>query len=208
MLDNLHVEILNNKQRKLLPWLHEFIDDFGLVGGTAFALQIGHRQSIDFDLFACKEFDNLSLQKIILKKKKIQKVFVDHKGELTVLIEGVKVTFLYYPFKIKFSRSAAGFIKMPDLLTLSALKAYALGRRAKWKDYVDLYFIFKYYHSLEEVVAAAVKIFGSSFNEKIFRSQLAYFHDLDYSESVVFQPEFLVSEMKIKKFLTAASLEK
>jgi hypothetical protein len=208
MPDNLHVEILNNNQHKLLPWLHEFIDDFGLVGGTAFALQIGHRQSIDFDLFSNREFDNLRLQKIILKKKKIERVFVDHRGELTVLIEGVKITFLYYPFKIKFSQSVANFIKMPNLLVLVALKAYALGRRAKWKDYVDLYFILKYYHSLEEVIVAAVKIFGSSFNEKIFRSQLAYFKDLDYSESVVFQPEFLVSEIKIKKFLTAVSLEK
>lgn len=208
MPDNLHVEILNDKQRKLLPWLREFTDDFGLVGGTAFALQIGHRQSIDFDLFSCKEFDNLTLQKKILKKKKIEHVFVDHQGELTVLIEGVKVTFLYYPFKIRFSQPVVSFIKMPNLLTLSALKAYALGRRAKWKDYVDLYFILKYYHSLGEVIDTAAKIFGSSFNEKIFRSQLAYFQDLDYSESVVFQPEFFVSETKIKKFLTAASLEK
>lgn len=125
-----------------------------------------------------------------------------------MLIEGVKITFLYYPFKIKFSQPVSSFIKMPNLLTLSALKAYALGRRAKWKDYVDLYFILKYYHSLAEVVAVSTKIFGSSFNEKIFRSQLAYFQDLDYSESVVFQPDFFVSETEIKKFLTAASLEK
>ena len=208
MPDNLHVEILNDKQRKLLPWLREFATDFGLVGGTAFALQIGHRESIDFDLFSCKEFDNLRLQKMILKKKKIEHVFVDHQGELTVLIEGVKVTFLYYPFKIKFSQPMASFIKMPSLLTLSALKAYALGRRAKWKDYVDLYFILKYYYSLEKVTARAAKIFGHSFNEKIFRSQLAYFKDLDYSESVVFRPDFSVSETEIKKFLTTASLKK
>lgn len=208
MPEKIQIDVLDEKQRKLLPWLREFSDDFGMVGGTAFALQIGHRQSIDFDLFSCKEFDNLRLQKIILKKKKIERVFIDHQGELTVLIEGVKITFLYYPFKIKFSQSVASFIKMPDLLTLAALKAYALGRRAKWKDYVDLYFILKYYHSLKEVTAMAVKIFGHNFNEKIFRSQLAYFKDLDYSESVVFQPGFSVSESEIKKFLTSASLGK
>jgi len=113
----LRLEILNDKQRKLLPWLHEFAGDFGLVGGTAFALQIGHRQSIDFDLFSLEEFDNLRLQKKILKKKKIERVFIDHKGELTVLIEGVKVTFLHYPFKIKFTQPVAKFINMSDLLT-------------------------------------------------------------------------------------------
>lgn len=206
MLDNLHIEILNDKQKKLLPWLREFADDFGLVGGTAFALQIGHRQSIDFDLFSCKEFDNLTLQKKILKKKKIEHVFVDHQGELTVLIEGVKVTFLYYPFKIKFSQPVAGFIKMPDLLTLSALKAYALGRRAKWKDYVDLYFIMRDFHGINEIVGKGNQIFGSEFNEKIFKVQLAYFKDINYEETVRYMPGVEISDAKIKKGLKKFSL--
>ncbi|MCB6599156.1 hypothetical protein LI118_17050, partial [Erysipelatoclostridium ramosum] len=72
-------------------------------------------------------------------------------------------------------------IKLPDLLTLAAMKAYALGRRAKWKDYVDLYFAMKDYFPISAIVKKAKGIFGAEFNEKIFRAQLAYFKDIDYS---------------------------
>ena len=48
----MHREILNKKQIELLPLIHNFNERFGLVGGTAIALQIGHRESIDLDLFS------------------------------------------------------------------------------------------------------------------------------------------------------------
>jgi hypothetical protein len=50
----MHPEILSKEQLELLPFLGQFNKRFFLVGGTAIALQIGHRQSIDFDLF-CAE---------------------------------------------------------------------------------------------------------------------------------------------------------
>jgi len=50
----MHKEILNNNQIELLPLIGEFSKQFILVGGTAIGLQIGHRQSIDFDLFSNK----------------------------------------------------------------------------------------------------------------------------------------------------------
>ena len=53
----MHKEILTAKQTGLLPVIKTFSKDFGLVGGTAIALYIGHRQSIDFDLFSLKMFD-------------------------------------------------------------------------------------------------------------------------------------------------------
>jgi len=59
-----------------------------------------------------------------------------------------------------------------------------------------------------EVLAAANKIFGHNFNEKIFRTQLAYYKDLDYSEPVIFQSDFSVSEAAVRKFLAGVSLEK
>ncbi|MFA5024683.1 MAG: nucleotidyl transferase AbiEii/AbiGii toxin family protein [Patescibacteria group bacterium] len=202
----MHVDILNARQKKLLPWLKEFGSDFGFAGGTSLALQIGHRRSIDFDLFSLARFDNLDLQKRIFKKKKIDKVLVDHEGELTVIIKGVKVTFLHYPFPVVFPVPLEGTINMPDILTSAALKAYALARRAKWKDYVDLYFILKSFYGLPEIIRKAQKIFKDNFNEKIFRTQLAYFKDLDYSEKVVYRPGYKVTETVIKKFLTKISL--
>ncbi len=50
----MHKEILNANQIKLLPIIGEFSKQFILVGDTAIGLQIGHRQSIDFDLFTSK----------------------------------------------------------------------------------------------------------------------------------------------------------
>ena len=78
----------------------------------------------------------------------------------------VKLTFFHYPFEIKFNMNFENIIAMPDLLTLAAMKAYALGRRPKWKDYVDLYFIMDKKHKLAEIIKKAKNIFGNEFNER------------------------------------------
>ena len=200
----MYQEILNDKQKNLLPAIESF-NDFGLVGGTGVALQLGHRRSIDFDLFSNKDFKNIQIKKKIVSKGKIEQVFVDQKDEYTVLINGVKTTFLFYPFKIDFKVSF-GKIKIADLLTIAALKAYALGRRAKWKDYVDIYFILKQY-SIKDVVNKADSIFGSEFNEKIFRAQLSYFEDIDYSEEIEYLPGYEVDEKEVKRVLMEKSLD-
>ncbi len=110
-------------------------------------------------------------------------------------------------FKIKFSKKIDKVIPMADLLTLASLKAYALGRRAKWKDYVDLYFITKDYYSLKKIIKNTEKIFGNNFNEKIFRSQLAYFKDIDYSEKVDYVKGMKVEDSIVRKELIKLSLE-
>lgn len=202
----MHLEILNEQQVKLLPILKSFNKDFCLVGDTAIALHIGHRKSVDFDLFSFKSINGLSIQRKVLQaKRNIERVFVDEQGEFTVLIDGVKVTFLQYPFKFDFQEGIE-VIKLPDLLTLAALKAYALGRRAKWKDYVDMYFILSNYFSMKAVVQKTSIIFGNSFNEKIFREQLAYFKDIDYSERVEYVKGFEVADSTIKRALIEFSL--
>jgi Domain of unknown function (DUF1814). len=204
----MHKNILSAEQLNFLTFLKQFSRDFGLAGGTAVALHLGHRRSLDFDLFSVKEFDNAAIQKKISKSKKIQKVFVDHAGEYTVLVDGIKLTFLHYPFSIEFADKLDDFIKMPDLITLAALKAYALGRRSKWKDYVDLYFIMKNKIGLKKIIKKAEKIFGNNFNEKIFRVQLSYFKDLDYSEKVDYLPGFKMSDEKIRNELSAIAMER
>ncbi|MEK7189381.1 MAG: nucleotidyl transferase AbiEii/AbiGii toxin family protein [Patescibacteria group bacterium] len=205
----MHKEILTKTQIQLLPLAAKFIKNFGLVGGTAIALQIGHRRSVDFDLFALKQFDNASIRKIVIENgQKIDKALKDEAEQFTFLVNGVQFTFLYYPFNIKFSEKFENIFKMPNLLTLAAMKAYALGRRAKWKDYVDLYFIINKYHSIEKIVNKGKEIFANEFNERIFREQLGYFDDMDYSEEVDFLSGQEVDEKKIKKKLTEFSLER
>lgn len=202
----MHKEILTKEQVKLLPLAKTFRKNFGLVGGTAIALQIGHRRSIDFDFFTRKNFQNTDIRKAVVKNgSKIGKVYKDEAGQFTFLADSVQLTFLHYPFAIGFPERFEG-IKMPDLLTLAAMKAYALGRRAKWKDYVDLHMILQARHSMKQMVKRAKDIFGNEFNERIFREQLGYFDDIDYSEEVVFLPGCEVSENKIKEELMSLSL--
>lgn len=203
----MHKEILTEEQIKLLPLVHKFNKNFGLVGGTAIALHIGHRQSIDFDLFSLKEFSNLKVRSQIARTgEHIGKVYKDEKGQFTFFVNQVQFTFFHYPFPIEFSQPLDKIISVPDILTLAAMKAYALGRRAKWKDYVDLYFVLSFHHSVKEISKKGREIFAGEFNERIFREQLGYFNDIDYREEVVFLPGFEVSDKKIKKALTEFSV--
>lgn len=197
----LHKEILNKEQLELLPLVSDFKKTFYLVGGTAIALQIGHRQSIDFDLF---KKGTLNITAILNKvsKYKLKPIITRRVNEqLNLVLNGVKITFFDYPFDIETSKKLDNIITMPSLLELAAMKAYELGRRSKWKDYVDLYYILSEFHSIKEISQRAKEIFGDLFSEKQFRAQLGFFEDVDYSE----KKEFIgkgVSETKVKKTLT------
>jgi len=98
-----------------------------------------------------------------------------------------------------------GIISMPDLITLGAMKAFALGKRAKWKDYVDLYYIFHTVPYLK-LIEKTKKLFGNAFNEKLFRVQLSYVEDIDYSEEVEFMSTFEVAQEDIQTYLAEISL--
>ena len=203
----MHKEILTKEQIEFLPLLKLFSKDFGLVGGTATALHIGHRRSIDFDLFTDKYFNNLTIQKKIKKNVKIDNILVNRLDELTFVIKGVKFTFFHYPYKINYSERLNNTIKFPDLLTLAAMKVFSLGHRAKWKDYVDLYFVMKNYYDIPKIIRKAEQIFSSEFNEKLFRVQLAYFKDIDYTEKVIYMKGFESDDEIIKKKLIEFSLK-
>jgi hypothetical protein len=122
-------------------------------------------------------------------------------------INGVTVTFFHYPYPVEHPEMLEGIISMPSLLSLSAMKAFALGRRAKWKDYVDLYFMLKDYFAVKEISMEAERIFGQLFSGKLFRAQLAFHKDVDYSEPVEYLPGFEVDDQEIKDFLIDKSLQ-
>ena len=200
-------EILTEAQSKLLPIVKLFSKKFGLVGGTAIALHLGHRESIDYDLFTFDDFTNQKIRRKISRIAKINAIFRDETGQFTFAINDIRFTFFQFPYKINYSESFGDIIKLPDILTLAAMKAFALGRRAKWKDYVDLYFIMKANHTISQITAKGVEIFGNEFNEKIFRTQLAYFGDIDYSEEIIYKDGFSTDDEIIKKVLVEFSLE-
>lgn len=203
----MHNEILSPEQSAVLNIVKLFSDDFGLVGGTAIALHLGHRESIDFDLFTFEEFINQKIRRTISHVAKIDAILRDETGQFTLVLNNVRFTFFQFPYKINYSESLGKIVKLPDILTLAAMKAFALGRRAKWKDYVDLYFILKAHHTVSEITAKGVEVFGNEFNEKIFRTQLAYFKDIDYSEQIIYKDGFSTEDEIIKKALVEFSLD-
>lgn len=193
--------ILSDQQKKMVDLVKQFSNDFYLVGGTALALQLGHRRSIDFDLFSRVAFDSNKIKSIVQQNWEINQVYVNSKNELTMMVENVKMTWYKYDFNIPLGVSWSEVIKMPDILHIAAMKAYALGHRAKWKDYVDLYFVFQKY-GFNEVTTLTTKIFGRGlFDERLLREQLVYYDDVSFKEEVEFISGFEVSTDEIKKFL-------
>jgi hypothetical protein len=180
----MHLEILSPNQYKQLELLKTFKKEFTLVGGTAIALQMGHRKSIDFDLFKQKGLQKQKIKSQLQHYKPPYKLLFENPEGLHVMLEDVKWTFFQYPFPVYQNLLQFEFFKTPDLLTLAAMKAYALGRRAKWKDYVDLHQLLIEKFSISQIAQKASDIFGNAFSEKLFRVQLAYFKDIDYSEPI------------------------
>lgn len=202
----MQTNILTEKQLELLPYLKEFRRKFYLVGGTAIAIHIGHRRSIDFDLFCTTPFQHRDIHNKIFRFPFSKNKIFEDSDQIHFFINDIKVTFFYYPYPILHDVDLKKIITMPDLASLAAMKAFALGRRAKWKDYVDLYFLIKDHFSIETISESALKYFGGLFSEKLFREQLAFHKDIDFTEPV----EYLTtepSEQDIKQFLLDKALE-
>lgn len=180
----MHSEILSDRQQDLLSLMAQFRREYYLVGGTAIALYIGHRRSIDFDLFkfsAINHKRNLDRIAATPFKHIVTRRVME---QMNLIVNDVKVTFFQYPFPVTPTEHFDKYFRLPSLLQLAAMKAYALGRRSKWKDYVDLYFLLREHFTIADITDAATQLFGELYSEKMFRSQLCYFDDIDYSEAV------------------------
>lgn len=202
----MYKNIFSQSQVEMLPLIKQFSSDYYLVGGTALALQYGHRRSLDFDLFTTGTFENQAIIRKIRRNYTINKIHVNESGQLTLIANGVKLTFYQYEYPIVHNEKFEEVITMPDDLSIAAMKAFALGQRSKWKDYVDLFFVFKR-HSLQDVIDKAHQYFGEGeFNDKLFRGQLDFHQDISYVEPVDWTPGFEVSQEEILSTLSKISL--
>ena len=180
-----------------------------MVGGTAIALYLGHRRSIDFDLFTVSNYKkNTIINSIKHDGFKVQRMLYEDGEQLDLVVNDVKLTFLEYPFDVHPSLSFEEIITLPSLINLASMKAYALGRRAKWKDYVDLYFVLRDICSLSDLIDNTRELFGELFNQKLFREQLSYFEDIDYSENIDYWSGHSIDDKSIKEFLVRLATEK
>lgn len=195
----MHPEVLSDKGREIFPALKNF-KDFYLAGGTGLSLQIGHRISIDFDLFSSKEIPKSLLdkaRKVFSGKSVIPSV--NNTDELTVFIDDIKVTFLKYPFPVLFNLVDYKGVKLLNLKEIAVTKAYTIGRRGSYKDYIDLYFVIKEnYSSLNEIIEIAEKKYKEEFNSRLFLEQLIYFEDIEDIEIIFLKDR--VDKHEVEKF--------
>ena len=123
----------------------EVFKDFFLVGGTALALQMGHRESEDLDLFTQKELNIPEIQKYLTKHFSENYQLLNSQNMIyQVLIDEIKVDFVHHPFKLVepvFRDNQIIFLGKKDI---AAMKLHAIetsGNRAK--DFIDVYFLLK-----------------------------------------------------------------
>ncbi|MFZ4106987.1 MAG: hypothetical protein ACOYK3_11375, partial [Flavobacterium sp.] len=96
----MHLNILNKNQVELLTFISLFKREYYLVEGTAIALHIGHRESIDFDLFKLSTLRKNDIYKKIFASKLNFKFGYENYEQLNLNIKEVKFTFFSFPHKI------------------------------------------------------------------------------------------------------------
>jgi len=193
----MYLEALKSKQREVFKKLSNF-SEFYLTGGTALALQIGHRISLDFDLFSEKKLPTTLLRKIrrVFREFKIVVIF-KHSEQISVLINGTKVDFVKYKFPPLLKLIKFKGIKMAQVPEIGAMKAYALSYRATFKDYIDLYFILKNKHStLNRIKEIGEKKYGTDFNFRLFLEQLIYLKDVKEEKIEFLKEKVTLSQME------------
>ena len=198
----MHTEALTGSAKALLPPFKN-LQGFYLAGGTALALQLGHRISVDFDFFSEKEVpvDLLKLVEQFFVGMGSQHVLVNNKDELTLTINETKTTFLYYPFPLLYPLVEWDVIKLASIQEIAAMKAYTIGRRGTFKDYIDLYYILKFGITINNIIKDAEKKYKDAFNARLFLEQLVYLDDITDTEIIFLKSP--VSKEQVGDFFEA-----
>lgn len=151
--------------------------DFYLVGGTSLALQLGHRNSIDIDLFSQRSFDPSSL--ISLLGQSFQ-FLVDAESPNTLLthVNSIKVDFITHAYplvKAPVSEEGITYLSKEDI---AAMKLNAIaGSGQRLKDFIDVYFLLEYLSVNDMLECYAIKYPNS--NTLIALKAISYFNDID-----------------------------
>ncbi|HUH17985.1 nucleotidyl transferase AbiEii/AbiGii toxin family protein [Albibacterium sp.] len=156
--------------------------DLRLVGGTALALQIGHRKSIDIDLFGvitADEFDVSSQiasigDTTILRKSTNISIY---------LIKGIKIDIVNYSYHWIENPVIEDGLLLADIKDIAAMKIAAITGRGTKKDFVDLYFLLRYFN-LNQILDFYRKKYPDGSDFLVLKS-LSYFIDADNDEDPV-----------------------
>lgn len=178
----IHYEILPQEQKRIYKNL-SFLKNKGFIlfGGTAIALQLGHRQSIDFDFFTSNKLDK-KLKDEILKNLKSDTMLQNEENTLVFLKNEVKLSFFGdIDFAIREnSLILDDVLEVANLKSLLATKLKATFDRAEYKDYIDIVEILKTGQiTIEEGINKMFDFFGTDFTASQVLKNLTYFEDGD-----------------------------
>jgi len=199
--------ILDQKRLKILPLLKSFKKDFYLGGGTALALQIGHRDSLDFDFFGSSEIDAKKLFisiKNVFKEYKVLKIQEDQ-DTLTVLIDGtIKMSFFSYPYRLLNKTIDEENIRLASIKDIGCMKLSAVTGRASSKDYIDLYYILQKMKLSDLLEGVLIKF--NDLDKNLILKSLVYFKDIE-KEPIKFKNNNYIDFEKVKEFLKKKVVE-
>ena len=187
MSDFPNLATLPQAQRALWPSLNDVPNGFVLYGGTALAIRLGHRTSIDFDFFSSMPF---SPDRLLASVPLLRGSTVAQRSEntLTVWISSVsqepsvKISFfggLELPVLERPDRPEPDGIVIASLRDLAGTKAKVINQRVELKDYEDISAMLDAGLTLPEIVAAAVAIFPGQVDYDATMSAITYFEDAE-----------------------------
>jgi Nucleotidyl transferase AbiEii toxin, Type IV TA system len=155
------------------------LNDFSLVGGTALALQIGHRNSIDIDLFCTAAFDTAAIIRLLSSRYTVKEIF-RRENTLISLVNNIKTDFIRHDYPLLQPPIATEGIRMLGLPDITAMKVHAIIQSGKrLKDFIDIYYLLERF-SMEQVLGFFTAKYTYS-NEMVALKALTYFEDIDES---------------------------
>jgi len=178
----LSISVLNKNQEEVLSKLSFLAnDEYYLAGGTALAIQLGHRTSFDFDFYTPNHFDQNELF------DKFLEIFADEaiktslaKNTLFCTLRTVDCSFFTYPYNLLRKPVLERGIALASLEDIAAMKLLAVNRRPAKRDYVDVYYLLEKF-SLGEMIDFAKEKFPN-FNFYYLLRALSYFEDIKDDE--------------------------
>ncbi|MBI3588967.1 MAG: nucleotidyl transferase AbiEii/AbiGii toxin family protein [Candidatus Liptonbacteria bacterium] len=200
-------DILDKKRLDLLPLFEDFKKNFYLAGGTALALQIGHRDSVDFDFFSEEDLNTKELF------ERLRETFKGHtllniqeeSNTLTVLVDdAIKISFFTYKYKLLKETIIDGNLSLASIEDIGCMKLSAITGRASNKDYIDLYFILKRLSLSDLLEYAHLKYPGLEKN--LILKSLVYFEDIT-EDKILFKNNSDIPFEEVKDKLRSAVKE-
>lgn len=161
----------------LLPELN----GFNLVGGTSLALQIGHRISVDLDLFGNRPFEAHEILDLMHPLGTV-KALSQSKHILILNINGIKVDFVNYRYPLLQDVLLVDNLRLVSLKDIAAMKLAAIVGRGRKRDFTDIFFLLKHF-SLSNLMGFYNAKYADG-NEMIVVRSLTYFSDADSDEDI------------------------